>query len=133
MFSVFKFSHANNVDRKLYVGNIPRDKDLTPTTLIEVLNGAIRKLVQSGSFAITSADAIIDNPVNGAWISPDGLYAFIELRNSKEAVKLALALNNVSIIGQKLKVGKPKFKKEEPKSKNNNDPETLNSSSIISL
>jgi len=54
-------------------------------------------------------------------------------KNSKEAVKLALALNNVSIIGQKLKVGKPKFKKEEPKSKNNNDPETLNSSSIISL
>jgi len=32
MFSVFKTYQATNTDRKLYVGNIPRDKDLTSTT-----------------------------------------------------------------------------------------------------
>lgn len=32
MFSVFKSYQATNTDRKLYVGNIPRDKDLTSST-----------------------------------------------------------------------------------------------------
>lgn len=65
-----------------------------------------------------------------SWISPDGLYAFIELKNPQEA-EMALALNNVSIFGQKLKVGRPRFKKEEPKGKNSDG--GLNSTSIISL
>lgn len=40
MFSVFKSYQAKNIEKKLYVGNIPRDKDLTSNTLIDVLNGA---------------------------------------------------------------------------------------------
>jgi len=68
--------------------------------------------------------------VVGSWISPDGLYAFIELKTPQEA-EMALALNNVSIFGQKLKVGRPRFKKEEPKS--SGDAGNMNSTSIISL
>lgn len=75
-----------------------------------------------------------NNPIVGAWISPDGLYAFIELRTSKEA-ELALALNNVSIFGQRLKVGKPRFKKPESSNdkRGQKNSDGSNSSSIISL
>lgn len=127
MFSVFKSYQATHTDRKLYVGNIPRDKDLTSSTLIEVLNGALKKI----SMHESQQDSSSQGSVVGAWISPDGLYAFIELKNPQEA-EVALALNNVSIFGQKLKVGRPRFKKESPnqKGKAGQDP---NSTTMLSL
>lgn len=42
-----------------------------------------------------------------AWISNDGHYAFIEFRSIEEA-KAGYALNNVTILGQPLRVGKPR-------------------------
>lgn len=42
-----------------------------------------------------------------AWISTDGHYAFVEFRSSEEANN-GFLLNNISILGQPLKVGRPK-------------------------
>ena len=42
-----------------------------------------------------------------AWISTDGHYAFVEFRSSEEA-NCGFLLNNISILGQPLKVGRPK-------------------------
>ncbi len=46
-------------------------------------------------------------PVLSAWISSDGHYAFVEFRTSEEANN-GFLLNNISIMGQPLKVGRPK-------------------------
>ena len=42
-----------------------------------------------------------------AWISNDGHYAFVEFRSIEEA-KAGYALNNVSVLGQPLRVGRPR-------------------------
>lgn len=44
-----------------------------------------------------------------AWISPDGVghYAFIEFRTKEEASN-GMALNNASLFGYQLKLGRPK-------------------------
>ena len=42
-----------------------------------------------------------------AWISSDGHYAFVEFRTPEEANQ-GFALNNIAIMGQPLKVGRPK-------------------------
>ncbi len=47
------------------------------------------------------------DPVLSAWISTDGHYAFVEFRSAEEA-NLGFQLNNISILGQPLKVGRPK-------------------------
>jgi splicing factor U2AF subunit len=45
--------------------------------------------------------------VLSAWISTDGHYAFVEFRSAEEASN-GFLLNNISILGQPLKVGRPK-------------------------
>ena len=47
------------------------------------------------------------DPVLSAWISTDGHYAFVEFRTAEEA-NCGFLLNNISILGQPLKVGRPK-------------------------
>jgi splicing factor U2AF subunit len=47
------------------------------------------------------------DPVLSAWISTDGHYAFVEFRSAEEANN-GFLLNNISILGQPLKVGRPK-------------------------
>jgi hypothetical protein len=47
------------------------------------------------------------DPVLSAWISSDGHYAFVEFRTSEEANN-GFQLNNFNILGQPLKVGRPK-------------------------
>lgn len=47
------------------------------------------------------------DPVLSAWISTDGHYAFVEFRTADEA-NCGFLLNNISILGQPLKVGRPK-------------------------
>lgn len=46
-------------------------------------------------------------PIVSAWISSDGHYAFVEFRTPEEANQ-GFALNNIAIMGQPLKVGRPK-------------------------
>lgn len=47
------------------------------------------------------------DPVLSAWISTDGHYAFVEFRTAEEANN-GFLLNSISILGQPLKVGRPK-------------------------
>jgi hypothetical protein len=47
------------------------------------------------------------DPVLSAWISTDGHYAFVEFRSAEEANN-GFLLNTISILGQPLKVGRPK-------------------------
>lgn len=47
------------------------------------------------------------DPIVSAWISSDGHYAFVEFRTPEEANQ-GFALNNIAIMGQPLKVGRPK-------------------------
>mmetsp|Transcript_23531 Transcript_23531/g.20882 ORF Transcript_23531/g.20882 Transcript_23531/m.20882 type:complete len:365 (-) Transcript_23531:363-1457(-) len=97
MQSIQTMTTANNakVDRKLYVGNLP--SNMKPKELVDYVNHALKKVITSKS----SGD-----PVISAWISSDSHYGFLEFRNSDEA-DLGFALNNISIHGQQLKVGRP--------------------------
>ena len=46
-------------------------------------------------------------PIISAWIAPDGHYCFLEFRNPEE-MALGFSLNQVTIQGSPLKVGKTK-------------------------
>jgi splicing factor U2AF subunit len=46
-------------------------------------------------------------PILSAWISTDAHYAFVEFRSAEEANN-GFQLNNISILGQPLRVGRPK-------------------------
>lgn len=88
-------TQASKVDRKLYVGNLP--PDITPKQLVDLLNHALIKVKGN----INPGD-----PVISAWIASDGHYAFVEFRSPEEANN-GFALNNISIHGNTLKVGRP--------------------------
>lgn len=77
------------------MGNIP--SDISHTGLVEVLNKALKKLGIEGDGKIP--------PIVSAWISPDSQYSFIEFC-SKELAQKGLELNNISISGKTLRVGK---------------------------
>ncbi|OMJ95139.1 hypothetical protein SteCoe_1507 [Stentor coeruleus] len=91
-----KTAQTTKVDRKLYVGNLPAG--ITQIQLVDLLNTALinKKL-----------NAYPGHPVLSSWISQDGHYAFVEFRSIEEA-NLAFSLNNYPILGQNLKVGRPK-------------------------
>jgi splicing factor U2AF subunit len=48
-----------------------------------------------------------EDPIISAWISSDGHYAFVEFRSAEEANK-GLDLDKLNIMGQVIKVGRPK-------------------------
>ncbi len=101
-------AQAAKVDRKLYIGNLPTG--ITPSTvytiyymltyiqLVKLLNAALAAL---------KANTKPGDPVLSAWISTDGHYAFVEFRSAEEANN-GFQLNNILILGQPLKVGRPK-------------------------
>lgn len=91
-----KNAQTSKVDRKLYVGNLPAG--ITQTHLVDLLNTALIN---------KNLNAYPGSPVLSAWISQDGHYAFVEFRSIEEA-NSAFALNNYPILGQNLKVGRPK-------------------------
>jgi splicing factor U2AF subunit len=66
--------------------------------LVKLLNAALSAL---------KANTAPGEPVLSAWISTDGHYAFVEFRSADEANN-GFLLNNISILGQPLKVGRPK-------------------------
>jgi len=88
---------SSRADRKLYIGNLP--KNITPLTLVNILNYTLKKMGIN-----TEPEG---NSILSSWISADGNYAFIEFRTPEEASN-GFALNNVSIFGQSLKVGRPR-------------------------
>ena len=91
-----KNSQTSKVDRKLYVGNLPTG--ITHSQLVDLLNTAL---------ITNKKNAYAGDPVLSAWISQDGHYAFVEFRSIEEANQ-GFWLNNYTILGQNLKVGRPK-------------------------
>ncbi|DAZ93542.1 TPA: hypothetical protein N0F65_006530 [Lagenidium giganteum] len=82
--------------RELYVGNLP--PNITGPQLQEFLGTIIQQVglcAQPG------------NPIINTWISTDGHFAFCEMRSVEEC-NLALLLNQLSLLGQPLKFGRPK-------------------------
>jgi hypothetical protein len=83
-------------ERKLYIGNLP--PGIASQNLVKLLNAALLSMklnTQRG------------DPVLSAWISTDGHYAFVEFRSAEEANN-GFKLNDLIILGQPLKVGRPK-------------------------
>ncbi|KAF1331587.1 putative Splicing factor u2af large subunit, partial [Globisporangium splendens] len=82
--------------RELYVGNLP--PNVTGPQLQEFLGTIIQQVglsLQPG------------NPILNTWISTDGHFAFCEMRSVEEC-NLALLLNQLSLLGQPLKFGRPR-------------------------
>lgn len=88
--------NTSKTDRKLYIGNLPLG--INQSTLVKLLNTAL--LTLKNTFPP-------GDPIVSAWISPDGHYAFVEFRTPEET-NHGFILNNISILGQQLKVGRPK-------------------------
>ncbi|CAI5722695.1 unnamed protein product [Hyaloperonospora brassicae] len=87
---------AQKPARELYVGNLP--PNVTGAQLQEFLSTIIQQVgltVQPG------------NPIINTWISTDGHFAFCEMRSVEEC-NLALLLNQLSLLGQPLKFGRPR-------------------------
>eukprot|EP00743_Colponemidia_sp_Colp-15_P005210 GILK01005605.1.p1 GENE.GILK01005605.1~~GILK01005605.1.p1 ORF type:complete len:527 (+),score=86.12 GILK01005605.1:42-1622(+) len=87
---------SSKSQRELYVGNLP--PGIQAPQVIEFLNTALvaANLTRMAGF-----------PVINAWLSPDNHYCFAEFRTVEEA-NLGLMLNGVNLLGQTLKVGRPK-------------------------
>lgn len=82
--------------REMYVGNLP--PNITGPQLQEFLGTIIQQVglsLQPG------------NPILATWISTDGHFAFCEMRTVEEC-NLALMLNQLPLLGQPLKFGRPK-------------------------
>ena len=102
---------AQNTDKKLYIGNLP--SGMTPPSLIKMLNLYLQTLKPE--------DFSKEQPVIGAWVSPDGHYAFVEFRTAEEATK-GFILNGIKIMGVPLKIGRPKTYQGLPQTNEDNGP-----------
>lgn len=92
-------TNHNKAERQLYVGNIP--PGLSSSQLIELLNTALKEMgKESGVFQD-------GDPIIGSWISGDSHYAFLDFRTAEEATQ-GFCLQQISIHGNNLKVGRPK-------------------------
>lgn len=87
---------AHKIDRELYIGNLPAG--ITSNQLLEFLN----KAMKSRGLQIGEGE-----PVLSVWISNDGHYAFVEFRSIEET-QAGYQLNNITLMNQALRVGKPK-------------------------
>ncbi|KAE9104572.1 hypothetical protein PF010_g13336 [Phytophthora fragariae] len=87
---------AQKPARELYVGNLP--PNVTGPQLQEFLSTIIQQV------GLTTQPG---NPIVNTWISTDGHFAFCEMRSVEEC-NLALLLNQLSLLGQPLKFGRPR-------------------------
>ncbi|KAJ8554649.1 hypothetical protein ON010_g9835 [Phytophthora cinnamomi] len=87
---------AQKPARELYVGNLP--PNVTGPQLQEFLSTIIQQV------GLTTQPG---NPIINTWISTDGHFAFCEMRSVEEC-NLALLLNQLSLLGQPLKFGRPR-------------------------
>ncbi|GLD96483.1 hypothetical protein PINS_up021132 [Pythium insidiosum] len=82
--------------RELYVGNLP------PSINGPQLQQFLGTIIQEVGLNIQPG-----NPIITTWISTDGHFAFCEMRSIEEC-NLALLLNQLPLLGQPLKFGRPK-------------------------
>ena len=89
---------ATKPHRELYVGNLP--PGITVPQLAEFVNTAFKQLNLSKDPTL--------NTVVTAWVSPDGHFAFMELRTIEEATAALTYLNGIQVGAFNLKIGRPK-------------------------
>lgn len=87
---------ATKPHRELYIGNLP--PGITVPQLAEFINSAMKQLGYS-------KDA---NSVITAWVSPDGHFAFVEVRTLDEAMAALTHLNGIQVGAYALRIGRPK-------------------------
>lgn len=87
---------ATKPARELYVGNLPTN--ITGPQLQEFMSTIIQQV------GLTTQPG---NPIVNTWLSADGHFAFCEMRTVEEC-NLALLLNQLPLLGQPLKFGRPK-------------------------
>ncbi|RLN98777.1 hypothetical protein BBJ28_00002975 [Nothophytophthora sp. Chile5] len=87
---------AQKPARELYVGNLP------PNVAGPQLQDFLGTIIQQVGLCAQPG-----NPIKNTWISTDGHFAFCEMRTVEEC-NLALLLNQLSLLGQPLKFGRPR-------------------------
>lgn len=80
-----------------YVGNLP--PGIAVPQLSEFFNAAMKQ------YGLSKDNS---NSVVTSWISPDGHYAFVEMRSIDEATAALANLNGIQIGAYSLKIGRPK-------------------------
>ncbi|TYZ58272.1 hypothetical protein PybrP1_007949 [[Pythium] brassicae (nom. inval.)] len=87
---------AQKPARELYVGNLP--PNVSGPQLQEFLSTIVLQV------GLTTQPG---NPIVNTWLSTDGHFAFCEMRSVEECT-LALLLNQLPLLGQPLKFGRPR-------------------------
>lgn len=87
---------ATKPQRELYIGNLP--SGIMGNQLQDFLNTTISSI---------GMNAQPGNPIVSTWVSQDGHFAFCEFRSIEET-NSALLLNGLQLLGQSLRVGRPK-------------------------
>jgi len=85
-------------NRRLHVGNLPLGSGLTETQLREFISTSMR---QRGMLAPDAPD-----PVTSVWLSPEGIYAFVEF-HTVEAANAALGLHGIMLLTSTLRIARP--------------------------
>lgn len=93
--AVGRVTHTN---RRLHVGNLPLGSGLTEQQLTEFISTSMR---QRGMIAADAPD-----PVTSVWLSPEGIYAFVEFQTI-EAANDAMNLNGVMLLTSALRFARP--------------------------
>ena len=81
-----------------YVGNLP--PGITVPQIAEFMNAAFKQM--------GLAKDSTQNTVITAWVSPDGKFAFVELRSIEDATAALAHLNGIQVGAYSLRIGRPK-------------------------
>ena len=85
--------------RKLYIGNLPLDLNVTEQTMMDFFNTAMLA-------AFPELKNTPGNPVEQVWMSGEKKFCFVTFRNEDEAMK-GMQLDNIQLMGRPLRIGRP--------------------------
>lgn len=85
--------------RKLYVGNLPLDLNVTELTMKEFFDTAMLA-------AFPELAETLGKPVEQVWMSGEKKFCFVTFRNELEAEK-GMQLDNIQLMGRPLRIGRP--------------------------
>lgn len=85
--------------RKLYVGNLPLDLNVTEQTMKDFFDTAM-------TAAFPELKDTPGKPVEQVWMSGEKKFCFVTFRNEDEAMK-GMQLDNIQLMGRPLRIGRP--------------------------
>ncbi len=85
--------------RKLYVGNLPLDLNVTEQTMKDFFDTAM-------TAAFPELKDTPGQPVEQVWMSGEKKFCFVTFRNEDEAMK-GMQLDNIQLMGRPLRIGRP--------------------------